>query len=167
MFMACPGHKQHKTRMTHVVRVFYLFFACPPQSVGIFPPSPPDIAHAHAMSHPAKPRVQFRIRIHRDADIAIGPGRIALLEAIVQTGSITAAAQHLGMSYRRAWLLIDELNRSLRRPAVESASGGARGGGTVVTEAGEEIIGRYRRIEAAAQAAAKDDIEALLAMLAP
>ncbi|OVZ55610.1 ModE family transcriptional regulator [Pigmentiphaga sp. NML080357] len=119
------------------------------------------------MATSTKPRFQFRLRVYRDAAIAIGPGKIALLEAILQTGSITAAAQQMGMSYRRAWLLVDELNRSLREPAVESAVGGARGGGTMVTEAGKEIIRRYRSIEATAQAAAAEDIEAMTRMLAP
>ncbi|MDQ2147245.1 LysR family transcriptional regulator [Alcaligenaceae bacterium C4P045] len=109
---------------------------------------------------------QFRLRVYRDADIAIGPGKVALLEAIVQERSITAAAAKLGMSYRRAWLLIDELNRSLKHPAVETTTGGAKGGGTTVTDTGHALIKRYRAIEdTAAQAAAKD-ISALMAMLA-
>ena len=68
--------------------------------------------------------VKFRLRIYRDEGIAIGPGKIALVEAIAETGSISAAARHLGMSYRRAWLLVDELNRALRKPAVVGAAGG-------------------------------------------
>ncbi|VCU68340.1 Molybdenum-pterin-binding protein MopA [Pigmentiphaga humi] len=112
------------------------------------------------------PRFQFRLRVYRDAGIAIGPGKIALLEAILQAGSITAGAKQMGMSYRRAWLLVDELNRSLSEPAVESATGGAHGGGTVVTEAGRELIRRYRSIEAKAHAAAADDIAAVTALLA-
>ena len=109
---------------------------------------------------------QFRLRVYRDADIAIGPGKVALLEAIVQERSITAAAAKLGMSYRRAWLLIDELNRSLKHPAVETTTGGAKGGGTTVTDTGLELIKHYRAIEdTAAQAAAKD-ISALMGMLA-
>ncbi|SAI68232.1 regulator of molybdenum transport genes [Bordetella ansorpii] len=119
------------------------------------------------MSRSDPPRVQFRMRVYRDADIAVGPGKIALLEAIIEAGSITAAAQQLGMSYRRAWLLIDELNRSLRHPAVQSATGGARGGGTVVTPTGLELIRCYRAIEARARAAAADEIATLTSMLAP
>ncbi|MDX3906217.1 MAG: winged helix-turn-helix domain-containing protein [Pigmentiphaga sp.] len=118
------------------------------------------------MATSSQPRFQFRLRVYRDGGIAIGPGKIALLEAILQAGSITAAAQQMGMSYRRAWLLIDELNRALREPAVESAVGGARGGGTVVTEAGKELIRLYRGIEATAHAAAADDIAAMTRMLA-
>ncbi|GAA0509545.1 LysR family transcriptional regulator [Pigmentiphaga sp. GD03639] len=117
------------------------------------------------MDTSTKPRFQFRLRVYRDASIAIGPGKIALLEAILEAGSITAAAQQMGMSYRRAWLLVDELNRSLREPAVESAAGGARGGGTVVTDAGRELIRRYRSIEATARSAAAEDIAAMASML--
>lgn len=119
------------------------------------------------MTSSTPPSVQFRMRVYRYADIAVGPGKIALLEAIVEAGSITAAAQRLGMSYRRAWLLVDELNRSLREPAVESAAGGARGGGTLVTPTGLELIRCYRAIEARAHAAAADEIATLTAMLAP
>jgi len=62
--------------------------------------------------------LRFRIRVLRGDAIAIGPGKVALLEAVDATGSITAAAKALGMSYRRAWMLVDELNSSLRTPAV-------------------------------------------------
>jgi molybdate transport system regulatory protein len=98
--------------------------------------------------------------------IAVGPGKIALLEAIDAAGSLTAAAKDLGMSYRRAWLLLDELNRSLRRPAVDSAKGGEHGGGSVLTEQGRALLEVYRRIEATATAACQDDIRRMLAMMA-
>jgi len=119
------------------------------------------------MPRSTSPSVQFRLRVYRDADIAVGPGKIALLEAISESGSITAAAQRLGMSYRRAWLLVDELNRSLRAPAVQSATGGAHGGGTVVTPAGLELIRCYRAIETRARTAAAGEIAKLTDMLAP
>lgn len=119
------------------------------------------------MSETGSSRVQLRMRVYRGDDIAIGPGKIALLEAIAQTHSISAAARELGMSYRRAWLLVDELNRHLRKPAVETAVGGAHGGGTNVTEAGLELIQRYRVIEDIAAQAAADEIKALKRMLAP
>ena len=98
--------------------------------------------------------------------IAVGPGKIALLEAIGSTGSITAAAKSLDMSYRRAWLLLDELNRSLERPAVDSAKGGLQGGGSSLTEAGQQLIALYRRIEKRAEFACRDDIAQLMALLA-
>lgn len=104
---------------------------------------------------------QFRMRVKRGDSIAVGPGKIALLEAIAETGSISAAARELGMSYRRAWLLIDELNHALREPAVVTAAGGSRGGGAVLTEVGAKVVRLYRAIDASAHAAAKADIAAL------
>ena len=73
---------------------------------------------------------QVSIRIDLESGGRIGPGKIALLEAIRETGSITAAAQSMQMSYRRAWLLVDELNKLLSEPVVTTATGGAMGGGT-------------------------------------
>ena len=110
--------------------------------------------------------MRFRVRITAGDVIAVGPGKIDLLEAIAETGSITAAAKRLDMSYRRAWLLLDELNHALRQPAVDSAKGGAHGGGSAVTDAGRELIALYRRIEATAARAAQDDMTKLLAMIA-
>ena len=118
-------------------------------------------------SQPSSHRVQLRMRVYRGDDIAVGPGKIALLEAIGRTHSISAAARELGMSYRRAWLLVDQLNHSLREPAVATATGGAHGGGSLVTPNGLALIQRYRGIETAAAAAAAEQIEALKDMLAP
>lgn len=114
-----------------------------------------------------KTRVQFRLRLYRGETIAVGPGKIALLEAIAETGSISAAARQIGMSYRRAWLLIDEVNRALKSPAVDTSTGGARGGGTALTTRGRALVKRYRAIEATCHATAKSDIAALMRMLAP
>lgn len=112
-----------------------------------------------------KPKVQFRLRVYRDEGVAIGPGKVALLEAVARMGSISAAARELGMSYRRAWMLIDETNRALRSPAVNTATGGVRGGGAALTQVGEEVIKRYRAIESTAEGAAAADIAALTRML--
>jgi len=112
------------------------------------------------------PVLRFRMRISDGDRIAVGPGKIALLEAVGHTGSITAAAKSLDMSYRRAWLLIDELNRSLAQPAIDSAKGGLQGGGSSLTEVGQQLIALYRRIEKRAEAACRDDIAELMAMLA-
>lgn len=106
------------------------------------------------------------MRIIDGEAIAVGPGKIALLEAIAKTGSITAAAKSLDMSYRRAWLLLDELNRSLRVAAVDSAKGGPHGGGSALTDAGRQLIELYRRIEANAAVACRDDIRKMMGMLA-
>ena len=113
-----------------------------------------------------KPKVQFRLRIYRDDSIAIGPGKVALLEAVAQTGSISAAARQIGMSYRRAWFLVDEMNAALKQPAVASAIGGEHGGGSTLTDAGEALVTLYRRIEATAKQACAGDIERLLKLLA-
>jgi molybdate transport system regulatory protein len=113
-----------------------------------------------------KPRIQFRLRISNGDDIAVGPGKIELLEAIATTGSITAAASALGMSYRRAWLLVDTMNRCFRSAVVEAEAGGKRGGGTRLTVLGTEVVLRYRRIEAAAAKAGKADLAALTRVLA-
>ncbi len=114
-----------------------------------------------------KSKVQFRLRIYRDDSIAVGPGKIALLEAVAETGSISAAARQMGMSYRRAWVLVDETNRALSTPAVNTAAGGAHGGGTALTAVGQELITRYRAIENTARLAAATDIAALNRLLAP
>jgi molybdate transport system regulatory protein len=98
--------------------------------------------------------------------IAIGPGKIALLEAIEKTGSLTAAAKSLDMSYRRAWLLLDELSGALKRPAVDSAKGGPQGGGSELTDVGRELVMLYRRIEDRAAKAAAADIKRLLGLVA-
>lgn len=111
-------------------------------------------------------RVQFRLRISRGEDIAVGPGKVDLLEAIDAAGSITAAARSLGMSYRRAWLLVDTMNRCFRAPVVEAGAGGKRGGGARLTRLGSEVVKRYRRIERNAARAGAADIRALARKLA-
>ena len=94
------------------------------------------------------------IRIDLADGIRIGPGKIALLEAIRTTGSISAAARSLRMSYRRAWLLIEEINHGLRKPAVTAASGGRHGGGATITAVGENVVDLYHAIESRARSAA-------------
>ena len=114
---------------------------------------------------PARPAARFRMRVTSGESIAVGPGKIALLEAIRQTRSITAAAKSIRMSYRRAWILVDELNASLKKPAVRSAKGGEHGGGSELTEVGESLIDLYRRIETRAAQACADDMKALLRLV--
>lgn len=114
----------------------------------------------------AAPEARFRLRITAGELIAVGPGKIALLEALAATGSITAAAKQLDMSYRRAWLLLDELNRSLKQPAVASAKGGPHGGGSGLTVVGAQLIALYRSIEATAAQACSADLKRLFALLA-
>jgi molybdate transport system regulatory protein len=101
------------------------------------------------------------IRIDLASGDRIGPGKIALLEAIRSTGSISAAARSIGMSYRRAWLLVEEINKTLREPAVKAETGGSGGGGAVVTPVGERVVGLYRAIESQARTAAGGEFRAI------
>jgi molybdate transport system regulatory protein len=105
--------------------------------------------------------VRLTVRVDFGADRALGPGKIRLLEAIGKTGSISRAGRALGMSYRRAWLLVDDMNRSFRAPVVATQPGGVRGGGAALTPFGLELIEKYRAIEARATAAAEPDLQAL------
>ena len=105
------------------------------------------------------------MRITSGDTISVGPGKISLLEAIRNTRSITAAAKSIGMSYRRAWILIDELNASLKKPAVRSAKGGEHGGGSELTEVGDALVGLYRHIEQRAATACAADVKALLKLV--
>lgn len=110
-----------------------------------------------------RPHLSFRVIL--GDDIALGPGKVRLLEAIVETGSIAAAGRVMAMSYKRAWHLVDTMNRCFASPLVEAAKGGARGGGAIVTPLGHEVIARYRALEAHARAATADDFGALAAHL--
>jgi molybdate transport system regulatory protein len=103
---------------------------------------------------------QVSIRIDLETGGRIGPGKIALLEAISKTGSITAAARSMNMSYRRAWLLVDELNKLLSEPAVTAAAGGASGGGAMLTPVGRKTVQLYHSIEMRTRAAARSEFQA-------
>lgn len=89
-----------------------------------------------------------KLRVMYGTEIAIGPGKAELLEAIAATGSISASAKRLGMSYRRAWLLVDTMNRCFREPVVSSATGGTGGGGAQVTAFGHRVLARFRAMKA-------------------
>jgi molybdate transport system regulatory protein len=104
---------------------------------------------------------RLSIRIDLASGDRIGPGKIALLEAIRSTGSISAGARAMGMSYRRAWLLVEGLNQALREPVVTTETGGRSGGGASLTPAGERIIDVYRAIEVHARTAASGEFRAM------
>ena len=111
------------------------------------------------------PRLDVRVRILHDNDIAMGPGKADLLDAIAATGSISAAARSMNMSYRRAWLLVEVMNRHFRAPLVRTAAGGHQGGGASVTEAGHALLAQYRAMQQAAEAAAQGHLDAMAALL--
>ncbi len=92
-------------------------------------------------------KAAIRIRIVFPEERQLGPGKADLLEAIGRTGSISSAARDLGMSYRRAWLLADEIGRLFKRPILATAAGGSHGGGAELTDFGRAVLAAYRRIE--------------------
>ena len=93
---------------------------------------------------------RLTLRVDFGPGRSIGPGKVRLLEAIDRTGSISQAGRSLGMSYRRAWLLIDDMNRCFRHAVVNAKPGGSQGGGAVLTQFGAELVRDYRAIETAA-----------------
>jgi molybdate transport system regulatory protein len=97
----------------------------------------------------------------------MGPGKADLLDAIESAGSISAAARRMGMSYRRAWMLVDEMNRDFRLPLVSAAAGGAKGGGARVTDAGREALRRYREMERKAADGIAEEIAEFAQLLVP
>lgn len=106
------------------------------------------------------------LRLHFDAAPGLGPGKIELLEHIARTGSISAAGRAMEMSYRRAWLLVDAMNRAFRAPVVATRLGGKRDGRAQVTELGHRVIALYRDIERSAREAADSPISELEHLLA-
>lgn len=104
---------------------------------------------------------RIKLSIAFDSGARVGPGKAALLDSIRATGSISAAARSMGMSYKRAWVLLDSINHAFAEPVVTAAPGGATGGGAALTAFGTELLERYRRIEAGAAALAAEDVAAL------
>src|SRR6202051_4052174 len=109
--------------------------------------------------------VRLTLRVDFGTDRAIGPGKVLLLEAIRNAGSISQAGRSLGMSYRRAWLLVDDMTRCSREPVVTAQPGGAQGGGAALTAFGEKLVHKYRTIETQAAAATKPQLHDLEASL--
>ncbi|MDQ2075637.1 winged helix-turn-helix domain-containing protein [Marinimicrobium sp. ABcell2] len=100
-------------------------------------------------------KLKPQVRVLLDEEIALGPGKADLLEAIAHTGSISAAGKKLGMSYRRTWLLVDTMNRCFKQPLVETSTGGSRGGGARLTPLGSEVLTEYRTLQAEVAAASQ------------
>jgi molybdate transport system regulatory protein len=109
--------------------------------------------------------VRLTVRIDFGSGRSIGPGKVRLLEAIGKTGSISQAGRSLGMSYRRAWVLVDDLNRCFRKPVVATQPGGARGGGAALTPFGRKLIEHYHSIETQAMSAGKRQLRELKSAL--
>ncbi len=111
-----------------------------------------------------RPTLRIRI-VFGGGDEMIGPGKAELLERIDRTGSIAAAGREMGMSYKRAWMLIETLNAMFRLPIVESTRGGPGGGGAILTETGRQVLALYRAFEEDAAKAGSARLQALRALL--
>ena len=112
-------------------------------------------------------KLKVTVRVDFDRDTAIGPGKIALLERMRDSGSLSQAARDLDMSYRRAWQLLSNLNRSFREPLVLTAVGGSGGGGSTLTPLAEKVIAAYREFERDINTRAADHFGALAQAVAP
>lgn len=100
---------------------------------------------------PGPPRLDLKIRLYAGEEIAMGPGKADLLDAIGREGSISGGGRALGMSYRRAWLLVDTMNRCFAEAVVETHPGSSKGGGAKVTPFGAKVLADYRALQQAAQ----------------
>jgi molybdate transport system regulatory protein len=101
-------------------------------------------------------RLRLRMRVETKGGIALGPGRIDLLEQIDETGSLVEAAHHLEMSYMRAWTLIRDTNAAFKTPLVVSERGGRKGGGASLTDLGRQVLELYRGLERDAETAIRE-----------
>ena len=108
---------------------------------------------------------RLTLRVDLGSGRALGPGKVRLLESIEKTGSISQAGRMLGMSYRRAWLLVDDMNKCFRDPVIAAQPGGAHGGGATLTPFGQQLVERYRAIEADALVATRRHLRGLEAAL--
>ncbi len=108
-----------------------------------------------------------RLRVLLGSAVAVGPGKADLLQAVEETGSISRAAAHMGMSYRRAWLLVETMNSCFRTPLIQATRGGSGGGGAQLTPLGREVLRRYRALEAKAANAVKADLDDFARLLRP
>lgn len=106
-----------------------------------------------------------RYRVYLGDTIVLGPGKAEMLEHLAATGSISKAAQLMGMSYNRAWLHVQTMNDSFEEPLVTASRGGASGGGATLTEFGHRVLKLYRDMENAAQAATTETRSALSSLL--
>ena len=104
---------------------------------------------------------RLRLRLHFGPDAMFGPGRADLLQAIADLGSISAAGRRMGMSYRRAWSLVEAMNSGFKAPLVDSSRGGASGGGATLTEDGLAVLRHFRKLETILTEAGAAEIEAL------
>ena|SRR5690349_10308583 len=111
--------------------------------------------------------LKLKVQLMRGEEIAMGPGKADLLDSIERTGSIAAAAREMDMSYRRAWLLVDVMNRCFRGPLVETGRGGSERGGASLTPLGRSVAKRYRALQKAVGRTAESHLAKMKADLLP
>lgn len=109
---------------------------------------------------------EFFLRLYLGKGKMIGPGKAAMLEGIARTGSISAVGREMGMSYKRAWMLVEAMNEMFAEPLVSSVRGGAGGGGAALTPTGEEVLALFRQIEAQSIAVNREKIARLKGLMA-
>lgn len=114
---------------------------------------------------PGPPAVQLRLRVYREDEAALGPGRAELLARIGETASIAQAARDMGMSYMKAWKLIQSMNRCFREPLIEVRRGGKAGGTARLTATGETALGLYRQMEQESRGAIRSLEERMTGLL--
>ncbi|MFE3835950.1 winged helix-turn-helix domain-containing protein [Pseudogemmobacter sonorensis] len=114
-----------------------------------------------------KDPVRLRLRVHFGDRLMLGPGKADLLAGIAETGSIAASGRRMGMSYKRAWMLVEEMNAAFTAPLVASTRGGAGGGGAHLTPTGEAVLAHYRALMAATARVGTTEIDAISALMRP
>jgi molybdate transport system regulatory protein len=138
-----------------------------PARPGLFaagPPRPRRAYDAPLMPRSPPPRA-IRPRVYLRGDVRIGPGKIDLLKHVAATRSISGAAREMDMSYKRAWQLVDSMNRDFGRPVVATATGGPGGGGAELTALGRALVERYTALEEQLNGAARTELAALESLL--
>lgn len=117
------------------------------------------------MRNKSMSNTSIKIRLHHHDNIAFGPGKADLLDAIKEYGSISAAGRSMGMSYKRAWDLVQTMNQSFKQPLVATSKGGNQKGGAVVTDLGETILLQYREAQKMADIATAEQLKILSKLL--
>jgi molybdate transport system regulatory protein len=155
------------TRQGRYSRQNISYPACP--TIAMAPAANPSRKAATKANRPPRPKVVEapQIRILLGSSYPLGPGKVKLLDAVGRTGSISAAARAANMSYRRAWVLIDEVNRLFRGPLVETTTGGKGGGGARLTELGETALERYHSIQDKVRSVVEGEVASFSELLAP
>lgn len=117
------------------------------------------------MTDQPRHKTRIKLRLEYPSPLVLGPGKAQLLEGIARLGSISAAGREMGMSYKRAWSLVEEMNAAFASPLVDSSRGGAGGGGAVVTRQGQQMLVHYRALESLLDQQGATHLAALESML--